>query len=142
MPYVSDILRGRELYSVESTQSVAEVAEWMAELNIGAIVVLDREELCGVFSERDLLKRVVVARFDPQKVRVGVVMTPDPITIRSDATMEEAIDLMRRHNIRHLPVMEDEHVVGFLSLRDLMHFDLERKTDEVYQMRAYIQQST
>jgi CBS domain-containing protein len=142
MPHVADILRGRELYSVESTQSVAEVAEWMAELNVGAIVVLDRDELCGVFSERDLLKRVVVSRRDPEQVRVGAVMTQDPITIRSSAMVEEAMELMREHNIRHLPVMEDDHVVGFLSMRDLMHFDLERKTEEVFQMRAYITQAT
>jgi CBS domain-containing protein len=138
MPIVNDILRGRELFSVESTQSVTEVAEWMAELNVGAIVVVDHGELCGVFSERDLLKKVVVARLDPDEVRVGAAMTPDPVTLPASARIDEAMELMRRHNIRHLPVMEDSHVTGFLSMRDLMHYDLEQKTEEVYQMRAYI----
>jgi CBS domain-containing protein len=142
MPHISDILRGRELYSVESTQSVAEVAEWMAELNVGAIVVVDHEELCGVFSERDLLRRVVVARLNPEQTRVGVVMTQDPVTVGIDATLEEATDLMRNHSIRHLPVMEGPHVVGFISLRDLVNYDLEQKTDEVHYMRAYIHGST
>jgi CBS domain-containing protein len=138
MPRISDVLRGRELYSVESTQSVLDVAEWMAELNVGAIVVVDREELCGVFSERDLLKRVVVERSDPERIRVGAVMTADPVTIDVHATVEEAMEKMRRHNIRHLPVMDGDHVTGFLSLRDLVNLDLEQKTDEVQHMRAYI----
>lgn len=138
MPTVNDILRGRELYSVESSQSVAEVAEWMAELNIGAICVVDHDELCGVFSERDLLKRVVVERLDTQKTCVGVVMTKEPITVPASASMEDAIDLMRRHKVRHLPVMDRGVLTGFLSLRDLMNYDLERKTEEVYHMRAYI----
>jgi CBS domain-containing protein len=138
MPTINDILRGRELYSVESSQSVAEVAEWMAELNIGAICVVDHDELCGVFSERDLLKRVVVPRLATEKTRVGVVMTTDPVTVKASASMEEAMELMRRHNVRHLPVMDDGYLTGFLSLRDLMNHDLEQKTEEVHQMRAYI----
>jgi CBS domain-containing protein len=110
----------------------------MAELNIGAICVVDHDELCGVFSERDLLKRVVVERLDTQKTCVGVVMTKEPITIAANASMEDAIHLMRHHNVRHLPVMDGGFLTGFLSLRDLMNYDLERKTEEVYHMRAYI----
>ena len=138
MPVVSDILQGRELYSVESSQSVAEVAEWMAELNVGAICVVDHGELCGVFSERDLLKRVVAPGLDPAKVRAGLVMTRDPVSVGAAASLDDAMDLMRKHNVRHLPVMADGYLSGFLSMRDLVHFDLERKTQEVDQMRAYI----
>ena len=138
MPVVNDILRGRELYSVESSQSVAEVAEWMTELNVGAICVVDHGELCGVFSERDLMKRVVVPRLDPAKVRVGVVMTRDPVTVKSAASVDDAIEMMRKHKVRHLPVLAEGYLAGFLSMRDLMNFDLERKTEEVDQMRAYI----
>jgi CBS domain-containing protein len=141
MAHVSEILRGRELYSVETSQSVKEVAEWMAELNVGAIVVLERGELAGVFSERDLMKRVVVAGFDPARVRVGAVMTPDPATVKLGATLDEARERMHSRNCRHLPVMDGSHVVGFLSMRDLAHHELERKTEEIHHMRAYIQGS-
>jgi CBS domain-containing protein len=110
----------------------------MAELNIGAICVVDHDELCGVFSERDLLKRVVVPRLDVEKTRVGVVMTTDPVTVEASANMDDAIELMRRHSVRHLPVMDGGALTGFLSLRDLMNYDLEQKTEEVHQMRAYI----
>jgi CBS domain-containing protein len=138
MAAVNDILRGRELYSVESSQSVAEAAEWMAELNVGAICVVDHGELCGVFSERDLLKRVVARRLDAAEVRVGAVMTRDPVTVQAETSVDEAMEMMRKHKVRHLPVLADGYLAGFLSMRDLMHFDLERKTEEMHHMRAYI----
>jgi CBS domain-containing protein len=91
-----------------------------------------------VFSERDLLKRVVAPRLDAAEVRVGAVMTRDPFTIRAAASVDEAMEMMRKHKVRHLPVLADGYLTGLLSMRDLMNFDLERKTEEVHHMRAYI----
>jgi CBS domain-containing protein len=139
MSRVRDIVdNNRELFSVEEHETVADVAQRMADLHIGAIMVLKGDQLRGVFSERDLMKRVVVERLDPDRTPVSRVMSRDLATIDEMATIEDAMELMRRCNCRHLPVLRDHKAVGFLSMRDLMNYELERKTEELHQMRAYI----
>jgi|HigsolmetaAR201D_1030396.scaffolds.fasta_scaffold07886_4 Predicted signal-transduction protein containing cAMP-binding and CBS domains len=133
-----DLLQDRELFSVQRTQSVADVARSMAALNVGAILVLCENTLSGIFSERDLMTRVVVARRDPEATRVDDVMTTDLATIQEEATVEAAMELMQQRKCRHLPVMRGSDVVGLISMRDLMSVELERKTEEIQQMRAYI----
>lgn len=135
---VAQILARRELYSVDEAQSVEEVTRRMAELNVGAIVVLAKDKLCGVFSERDLLTRVVLPAHDPSRTLVADVMTRDVATVDETDTLEFAMESMRANNCRHLPVLRGERVIGFLSMRDLMHFELNRKTEELLHMRAYI----
>jgi CBS domain-containing protein len=110
----------------------------MAELHVGAILVMQDGELRGLFSERDFLVRVVVGGRDPNATAVSEVMTANVFTIDQSATMEEAMEIMRIHNCRHLPVTCEGGVVGFLSMRDLMNFALEQKTEELHHMRAYI----
>jgi CBS domain-containing protein len=128
----------RDLYSVEPTQTVAEVARHMAELSVGAIVVLERRQLRGVFSERDLMTRVVLERVDPEATPVGDVMTTDVVTIDETEGVEVAMESMRANQCRHLPVLSGDEVVGFLSMRDLMLIELARKTEELHRMRAYV----
>ncbi|MGD0201122.1 MAG: CBS domain-containing protein [Bryobacteraceae bacterium] len=139
MPSLKDILRARTLEAAEVGQTVAEVARRMAERNIGAIVVLEKGELRGIFSERDLMKRIVVQRLDPEATRVEAVMSTELSTADESATVEEAMELMRRRGCRHLPVMRSGGVIGFISMRDLMLCELERKTEEIAHMRSYIQ---
>ena len=138
MSGVKDIVQQRELFSVEEHQSVAEVARKMADLHVGAILVLNGDGLRGVFSERDLLKRIVVERRDPESTPVGTVMSTDVFTIDESASLEEAMESMQSHNCRHLPVTRKGQVVAFLSMRDLMNFELAQKTEEIHHMRAYI----
>jgi CBS domain-containing protein len=138
MSRVRDIVDNRELFSVEEHQTVADVAQRMADLHIGAIMVLSGDHLRGVFSERDLMKRVVVAHRDPDRTPVSEVMSRDLATIDEMASIDDAMELMRRCNCRHLPVLQGNRPVGFLSMRDLMNYELERKTEELHQMRAYI----
>jgi signal-transduction protein with cAMP-binding, CBS, and nucleotidyltransferase domain len=138
MSGIKDIVQQRELFSVEEHQSVAEVARKMADLHVGAILVLQGDGLRGVFSERDLLKRVVVERLDPERTPVGMVMSTDVFTIDESASLEEAMESMQSHNCRHLPVTLRGQVVAFLSMRDLMNFELAQKTEEIHHMRQYI----
>jgi CBS domain-containing protein len=139
MPSLKDILQARALEAAEVGQTVAEVARRMAERNIGAIVVLEKGELRGIFSERDLMRRIVVQRLDPEATRVEAVMSTDLTTADESATVEEAMELMRGRGCRHLPVMRSGRVTGFISMRDLMLCELERKTEEIAHMRSYIQ---
>lgn len=135
---VRDIIRGRELFAVEEDQSVAEVVRRMAEVNVGAILVLREGKLRGVFSERDLMVRVVLAALDPSTARVGQVMSTDIVTVTEADTPGNAMERMRSHNCRHLPVLRGPEVIGFLSMRDLMNYELQRKTEELNHMSAYI----
>ena len=138
MSRVRDILHQKELFSVDEAQSVSEVARHMAELHVGAIRVVRDGELRGVFSERDLLTRVIIAGLRPDTTPVGQVMSTNIFTIDESASLEEAMESMKSHGCRHLPVMREAKVVGFLSMRDVMHHELAHKTEELHQMRAYI----
>jgi CBS domain-containing protein len=138
MTSVRDIIHKRELFCAVENETVSQVARHMADLHVGAIVVLSGDKLRGVFSERDIMKRVVLEGRDPQTTPVSTVMSTDVVTVDELATPEDAMESMRAHNCRHLPVMRGHHVVGFLSMRDLMNFELARKTEELHHMRAYI----
>ena len=138
MSRVRDIVRVGEFFAVEGHQSVAEVARIMADLHVGAILVFNGSDLRGVFSERDLMKRVVLERRNPDLTAVREVMSTGVATIDEAATLEEAMEMMQAHNCRHLPVTRGSKVVAFLSMRDLMNYELARKTEELHHMRSYI----
>jgi len=138
MSCVRDIVHQRELFSVEKHQTVVEVAQKMADLHVGAILVFCQNQLCGVFSERDIMKRVVVERCDPAATTVGSVMSTEVATIDEAASLEEAMESMQTHNCRHLPVTRSGDVVAFLSMRDLMNYELAQKIEEIHHMRQYI----
>ena len=138
MPCIYDLVRNQETYRADVDQTVLELAQAMVDRNIGAVPVLRRGELVGVFSERDLMKRVVVAGRDPAQTRVGEVMTDDPLTVSPQESLETCMLLMRRHGFRHLPICDGKVLKGMVSLRDLMLHDLDEKEHEVRMMRAYI----
>ena len=139
MARVSQLLGNRELYSVDTNHTVWEVASKMAELRVGAILVLENGQLCGIFSERDLLRRIVVGGRDPRALRVGEVMTPNPTAIDESVTTDEAMEVMHANRCRHLPVLRGGKVVQLVSMRDLMYYDLDKKAEEIRHMREYIQ---
>ena len=130
MARVRDIVLNRVLFSVEENETVAGVARQMADVRVGAIVVLDHGQLRGVFSERDLMLRVVLQRLDPENTPVR--------TIDESASVEEAMEAMHQHGCRHLPVTRAGEVAGFLSMRDVMDFLLARQAEELHHMKAYI----
>ena len=138
---IRDVIRDREPYSVKATASVMEAAEFMAQRKIGAVCVLDEGgKLIGVFSERDLLNRVVVPRHDAATMRLGDVMSPLRAVIRCDETPHQALERMERIGTRHLPVVDGEKWVGMLSMRDLLRVELSDKGDEIKLLHEYIQQ--
>lgn len=138
MAHVRDIVLNRVLFSVEENETVAGVARQMADVHVGAILVLGHGQLRGVFSERDLMLRVVLQRLDPETTPVRTVMSTEVTTIDESAGLEEAMEAMHAHSCRHLPVTRAGEVVGFLSMRDLMDFQLARQTEELHHMKAYI----
>lgn len=137
---IRDVIRDREPYSTKASASVQETAEFMANRNIGAVCVLDETgELIGVFSERDLLKRVIVAGRDPQRVRVGEVTSDLRAVIQCDETPHQALERMEQIGTRHLPVVDGERWVGMLSIRDLLRVEVGEQGDELKLLHEYIQ---
>jgi CBS domain-containing protein len=139
--HVYDLINAQETYRADAGQTVFDVAQAMVERNIGAVPVLRDGLLIGIFSERDLMKRVVVEGRDPRTTQVDEVMTDDPLTVGPDESLETCMILMRRHGFRHLPVCEGKRLRGIVSLRDILLHDLNEKDHEVRMMRAYIQAS-
>ena len=138
---IGNLLKGQVMVSAEVRQTVLDVAREMVKHNIGAVPVLRDGQLAGIFSERDLMSRVVVAGKHPAQTLVSEVMTDDPLTIDPNDTLETCMTLMRRHGFRHLPVCQGRELKGVISLRDVLLHDLDEKDDEVRMMRAYLHSS-
>jgi CBS domain-containing protein len=137
---IRDVIRNREPYSTKASATVQEAAQFMADRNIGAVCVVDETgQLLGVFSERDILKRIVVAGRNPHDVRVGEVTSDLRAVIRCDETPHQALERMERIGTRHLPVMDGERWVGMLSIRDLLRVEVGEQGDELKLLHEYIQ---
>jgi CBS domain-containing protein len=140
MMLIRDVIRNREPYSMKSSSTVQEAAEFMASRNVGAVCVVDEAgKLLGVFSERDVLRRVVVQHRDPATVKVGEVTSDLRAVIRCDETPHQALERMEMIGTRHLPVVDGERWVGMLSMRDLMRVELSEQGDEIKLLHEYIQ---
>ncbi|MGA2645455.1 MAG: CBS domain-containing protein [Candidatus Sulfotelmatobacter sp.] len=135
---ICELIKDQVTYQAEMGQTVLETVRAMVDYNIGAVPVMHSGKLVGIFSERDLMKRVVAEGFDPRSTCLAEVMTDDPLTVSPDEELENCMALMRRHSFRHLPVCHDGQLVGVVSLRDVLLHDLNEKDDEVRMMRAYI----
>ena len=135
---IYDLIKSQETYQADIGQTVLETVRAMVERNIGAVPVLDNGQLVGIFSERDLMKRVVAEGRDPRTTSLAEVMTDDPLTISLNEELGNCMSVMRRNNFRHLPVCHEGKLVAMVSLRDILLQDLTDKDDEVRMMRAYI----
>ena len=132
------VLERRRVVSAAPGESVHAVAARMSEAAVGAIPIFDGDRLVGIFSERDLMTRVVVPRRDPDRTAVGEVMTHEVVTATLDEHVDSCVDKMRRAGCRHLPVIASGRVIGVLSLRDLLRDELEEQDGEIRQLRAYL----
>jgi CBS domain-containing protein len=142
MATIRDLISNRTIHYVQPGQTVFDAANYMVDCNVGAVPVLDDTKLVGIFSERDIMKRVVTEGRNPLNTRIADVMSTDVTTVAPSASSEEAMCLMQTHQVRHLPVCEGRTLVGFLSLRDLLRCHLDEKSGEADAMRAYIQAGT
>jgi len=138
MAKIYDLIKDNPTRTIAADQSVLEAAREMVASNIGAVPVLHDGELVGIFSERDIMTRVVAEGRDPARTRVSEVMTAGPLTVDMREGIEHCMVLMKEHGFRHLPVCDGKKLKGIVSLRDILLRDLTEKDEEVRLMRAYI----
>ncbi len=140
MKKIRDIMRYGFLFVVQRTATVADAVRVMATHNVGIVTVLDGDKLAGVFSERDVVRRVVDRGLDPTRTPVGDVMTTELVVADADEDYQSAMRKMDQANIRHLPVVSEGRVLSMLSIRDLMRVDLDDKGEEIRYLREYLYQ--
>lgn len=140
MVTIGNVILDREPYYVRDTATVMDAARFMSERNIGAVCVLDAEgRLRGIFSERDLLRRVVLKGVEAGNVPIRDVMSAIDVVIDCGDTPHEALERMERYGTRHLPVVRGSRWVGMLSIRDIMRVELSEQGDELRLLHEYIQ---
>ena len=123
MPHrrIQQVLRHQQLLHLAPTVSVREAARKMSERHVAAVLVTESDDtLDGIFTERDLLDRVVVPGLDPDTTPLGKVMTPRPATVAPGETVRDALAIMDAKGVRHLPVAVDGRVLGVVSMRDFV----------------------
>jgi CBS domain-containing protein len=138
MKKLRDIMRYGFLFTVDRNATVVEAVRVMTKNNVGIVSVLDGDKLVGVFSERDVVRRVVDRGFDPAHTPVGEVMTADLVIADADEDYQSAIHKMDQANIRHLPVVSEGQLVSMLSIRDLLRVNMEDKDAEIHHLHAYL----
>lgn len=138
MKTASHLIAGQELSVISKDQSVFEAASLMTEKNIGAVPVVEGNRVVGIFSERDIMKRVVARSLDPQKTRVQEVMSTELIVGSPDEDIVQIESKMKLAGIRHLPIIQEDQLIGILSLRDLLQAEMDEKDEEIKIMTAYI----
>ncbi|HZU84911.1 MAG TPA: CBS domain-containing protein [Polyangiaceae bacterium] len=125
------------MVSVGKHATVFDAVRAMVEARVGATVVLEEGKLIGVFTERDVCTRVVVKGLDPAKTEIAEVMTRSVVTVREDADRSSVLELMAKHHIRHLPVVDDAgRVLTMLSMRHLLRAEVQDLRQTVWELVA------
>ena len=137
---IARLIDGRDQRIVHCTaqETVRDAARRLAENRIGAMPVIDGGEVIGIFSERDLLYCIARHGDGALELRIAEVMTAPPITADPESTVRDALEVMTLRRIRHLPVLDGERLVAFVSIGDLVKHRLELVENEARQMRDYI----
>ena len=131
--------KGASVLSITSDASVAEAVTMLAKHRIGALPVINDGAVLGIFSERDVVYGLAKEGAAALERRVSEVMTTPAMTVDSDCAVLGALSLMTRRRIRHLPVVDAEGLVGFISIGDLVKHRIEKIESEAEAMRSYIQ---
>jgi len=138
--HVRDLLaeKGRQVYTIRKGATVCEAVREMNRKGVGALLVMADDRPVGIFTERDVLRRVVDVDRDPELTKVVEVMTADPVTVPPSTRVEEAMAEMTSRRFRHLPVLEAGEVVGLVSIGDIMRWVMMHMEDDLQHMTEYI----
>lgn len=130
--------KGRALHAVPVTVTVFEAVEAMNQHRIGAMLVMNGAKLAGIFTERDVLTRVISASLDPRVTPVSQVMSANVLTIAPEATVQQVMDIFAEKRCRHLPVIQNDKLVGLISIGDVSRWVANAHRAEAESLRQYI----
>jgi CBS domain-containing protein len=140
MKKLREIMRPGFMVTVQRDATVADAVHAMAANNVGIVAVLEGTKLAGVFSERDVVRRVLDRGRDPAATPVAEVMTHEIIVADADEDYQSAMRKMDAANIRHLPVVSGDTLLSMLSIRDLMRVEIDHKHEEIRYLHEYLYQ--
>jgi CBS domain-containing protein len=141
MTTVANILKSKPIqtvHTIEAAASALEAVKRMAEANIGALVVLDKEQVVGIVSERDCARKLVTSARSASETRVREIMSTPVLIVPSDRTSDECMALMTENRLRHLPVMDEGRLVGMVSIGDLVKQVVSDQQFVIEQLELYI----
>lgn len=130
--------KSSSVYCVDVSETVAEAVGLMNRERIGSVMVIKNGQYVGIFTERDVLNRVISAKLNAEKTRVEKVMTSDFISVQENSTLRQTMHIMTNKRVRHLPVFEKEKLVGMISIGDVTRKLLEINQNEAASLRQYL----
>ncbi len=139
---VSGILKnkGNEVFSVAPDTTVYDAIKLMSDKNIGALPVIENGSMCGIFSERDYARKIVLLNRKSQETPVSEIMTASVISVSPATTLDECMGLMSSKKIRHLPVLEQDSLVGIISIGDVVTAIIKAQKETIDHLHKYITQ--
>jgi len=130
--------KGGELISIQPDASVLDAIKRMAEKGIGSLVVMEGDALKGIVTERDYARKVIIKGRASDSTAIAEIMTTDVVTVSSDQTVQQCMAIMTKIKCRHLPVVDDGHLVGIISIGDLVQAIIADQQEEIEQLEHYI----
>ena len=130
--------KSSSVYYVDASATVAESVGLMNRERIGSVMVIKNGQYVGIFTERDVLNRVISAKLNVEKTRVEKVMTSNFISVQENSTLRQTMHIMTNKRVRHLPVFEEEKLVGMISIGDVTRKLLEINQNEAASLRQYL----
>lgn len=130
--------KGRDVWTIGPDATVYEALQLLAEKNVGALVVVEDAKVCGIMSERDYARKIILVDRDSRSTLVREIMTSEVRTVTRDETVSECMETMTEHHIRHLPVVEDGQLVGLVSVGDVVKAVMAEQAFLIQQLEQYI----
>jgi CBS domain-containing protein len=131
--------KGNAIYSVPSTITVYQALEIMFEKNIGALMVIEADKFRGIFTERHYARKLALRGKSSKETTIGEIMTEQPVTVSCDTSIEDCMRIMANKKIRHLPVMENNKIVGLVSMGDVVRYIIDEQKFIIENLEQYIQ---
>lgn len=137
---ISEILedKGSQVWSVTPETSVYDAIKLMADKNIGALAVIEGEKLVGILSERDYTRKVILQGKSSKSTQVREIISGQVVSVTRDHTVQDCLRLMTKHRIRHLPVLQDNKLMGLVSIGDLVNSVISAQQSTIEQLQTYI----